>query len=308
MKKRMYTLCAAFLITLALAGTTQALPSQTFVSSAGNDANDCTQSTPCRTFAGAVPKTSAKGIITALDSSTYGIVTIDRALTIQAAPGVSAILEGGRTDDVVTISAGTSSVVALRNLQIMTRSLAANKGVVVNAVGTLHVENCLITGFGDAGIVSPNGCNETGCAQLFVLDSIFRDNVAGVTLGSVNALLDHCRFEHNHTGIRVVAQADVTVRDCVLAGNSDVGLKAEILGGATMENCVVSKNGTGIQGDSVNVNGQVVSFSSVSVSSTMIVSNETGLASFGGHLVSFGNNRLTHNGTNGVFTDTILQQ
>jgi len=301
-------LCSTCLMILVFASVSNALPSQTFVSSTGNDANDCTQPTPCRTFAGAVLKTGAKGIVTALDSSVYGIVTIDRSLTLQAAPGVSAVLEGGRTDDVVTINAGTTAVVALRNLQIITRSLAANKGVLINSVGTLHVEGCMINGFGDAGIRSPNTCSGTGCPQLFVLDSIFRENVTGVTLGSVNALLDHCRFEHNHIGIKVVAQGDVTVRDSVLAGNSDIGLKAEIFGGARIENCVVTHNGTGIQGDSNSFDGQVVSFSSISVSSTMIVSNVTGLAAFGGHLISFRNNRLAHNGTNGAFTDTIEQQ
>ena len=123
MKEKVSVLCAAFLTMLVLASVSNALPSQTFVSSTGNDANNCTQSTPCRTFAAAVPRTRAKGIITALDSSFYGIVTIDRALTIQAAPGVFAVLEGSKTDDVVTINAGTSDVVALRNLHIVSRSL-----------------------------------------------------------------------------------------------------------------------------------------------------------------------------------------
>jgi hypothetical protein len=308
MKKKLSTLCAALLTTLALAAVTHALPSQTFVSSTGNDANDCTQPSPCRTFAGAVLKTSAKGIITALDSSVYGIVTIDRAITIQAAPGVSAVLEGGRTDDVVTINAGTTSVVALRNLQIMTRSVAANQGVLINAVGTLHVENCIITGFGGVGILGPDHCYETGCTQVFVLDTVFRGNVTGMKLGSVTALVDHCRFDHNHTGIQVVAQADVTIRDSVLAGSSDVALKAQIFGNARVENCVVTNNGTGIQGESVNGGGQNVYRSGVSVSSTMIVSNETGLAANGGLIFSLGNNRLFANHTDGAFTDTILQQ
>lgn len=56
MKKRLFTLFVAVLVTLVLAAVTQALPSQTFVASTGNDANDCTQSTPCRTFAGPCPR------------------------------------------------------------------------------------------------------------------------------------------------------------------------------------------------------------------------------------------------------------
>ena len=300
----MSTLCAAFLTMLTLAAVTEALPSQTFVSSTGNDANDCTQSTPCRTFAGAVPKTGAKGIITALDSSSYGIVTIDKALTLQAAPGVYAVLEGGRTDDVVTINAGATSVVALRNLQIMTRSLAANNGVTVSNVGTLHVENCVIKGFGGAGLNGPVSCNANDdVRRVFLLDSIFRDNVIGVTTHCAKALADHCRFDHNHTGLYVSSVTQMTVRDCVLDGNSDVGLNVAISGIAMVENCVVSNNGTGIQGDQFQA-GVSVTY----VSSTMIFSNVMGLLPKGGLMFSFGNNRLAFNTTDGSFTPGPIPQ
>jgi Right handed beta helix region len=303
MKKRLSILFAAFLTTLVWAAVTQALPSQTFVSSTGNDANDCTQSTPCRTFAGAVPKTSAKGIITALDSSTYGIVTVNKALTLQAAPGVYAGLQGGRADDVVTISAGTTDVVVLRNLSVITQSIAANKGVLINSVGALHVESCIITGFGDSGIFGPSACNDSGCAQLFVIDTILRDNANGLKIGSVSAAIDHCRIEHNHTGILMQAQGVAAIRNSVLSGNSDLGLKASILSEANVENCVVTHNGTGIEGESFGG-----FFSTIRVSTSMIVSNGTGILPSGGHIISFKNNRLAGNGTNGAFTDTILEQ
>jgi len=306
MKERMVALCPVLLTMLALAAVTQAFPSQTCVASTGDDADDCTQTTPCRTFAGAIPKTAAKGIVIAVDSSSYGIVTIDKALTLQAAPGVYAVLEGGRTDDVVTINAGSTSVVALRNLHILTRSVAANRGVLINSVGTLHVEGCLINGFGGAGILG-GSCSETGCPQLFVVDTILRENVVGLKVGSARASIDHCRIENNHTGVLVVAQAEVTVRDCVLAGNSDVGLKAEIFGGAKIENCVVSNNGTGIEGEKLSANGQNF-FSEIDVSSTMIVSNGKGIFPNGGSLRSWGNNRLSFNLSNGNFTDQLAMQ
>lgn len=307
MRRKTLTLIATFMLILAWTAVAQALPLQTYVSSTGNDANDCTQSTPCRTFSGAVPKTAVKGVITALDSSDYGFLTIDKALTIQAAPGVSAIIEGGRNTDAVTVNATATSVVALRNLQIISRSLAATKGIAINTVGTLHVENCLIAGFGDAGIFGPNVCNESGCAQLYVTDTILRDNIAGMKIGSVKAAIEHCRIEHNHTGVLVQAQGDAIIRDSVLVGNSDVGLKAETFGSAKLENCVVKDSATGILGDSINVNGQIYS-SSIYVSTTMVITNGTGLNNNGGQLISFGNNRIAANGTNGVFTSTIQEK
>jgi hypothetical protein len=304
MKARIFTLFAATLMIMALAAVTQALPSQTYVASTGNDANDCTQITPCRTFAGAVPKTTAKGIITALDSSAYGIVTIDKGLTIQAAPGVSAVLEGSRSDDVVTINAGATSVVTLRNLHIMSRTLTENNGVVINAVGTLHVENCLITGFGGAGLRGPGSCEvNDNVRRVFLLDSIFRDNITGLKTGCVKALADHCRFEHGHVGIEVGSVAQMVVRDCVLDANSDVGLKVEISGRAMIENCAVTNNGTGIQG-----NQFMFGVSITYVSSTLIFSNVVGLLPKGGLMFSFGNNRLGGNTTNGSFTPGPIPQ
>jgi hypothetical protein len=99
----------------------------------------------------------------------------------------------------------------------------------------------------------------------------------------------------------------VTIRDSVITGNSTVGLRAETFGSATLEHCVITHNGTGIQGDSVNINGQTF-FSSTYVSTTLITSNATGISNNGGLLISFGNNRLGANGINGLFTSTIPEK
>src|SRR5262249_9155782 len=55
---------------------------RTFISSLGNDANDCQRLTPCRTFQGAHDKTLANGEITLLDPGGYGAVTITKAISI----------------------------------------------------------------------------------------------------------------------------------------------------------------------------------------------------------------------------------
>lgn len=44
------------------------------------------------------------------------------------------------------------------------------------------------------------------------------------------------------------------------------------------------------------------------VSNTLIRSNGTGLSPSGGRIISFGNNRLAANSTNGALTSTIPQQ
>jgi len=302
--KTVTKLLAALLLTLVSGIATYALPLQTYVSSTGNDTNDCTQSTPCRTFAGAAAKTAAKGSITALDSSTYGLITIDKALTIQAAPGVYAALEGGRNTDAITINAAPTDVVVLRNLQIITRSVADTNGIVINTVGTLHVESSVITGFKAAGISGPSLCNENGCAQLYVIDTILRDNDTGIKIGNVNASIDHCRIENNKTGAQISMQAKVTISNCLVAGNINVGLDATPLGNGRVETCIVTNNGTGIRSASAGSGSDAVYV----VSNSMISGNHTGVAVNGGKIFSFGNNRFSANGVNGAFTDTLLQQ
>ncbi|HLH26208.1 MAG TPA: hypothetical protein VK066_27130, partial [Chloroflexota bacterium] len=55
---------------LLLAGhplVAQAQASRTWVSGVGDDANPCSRTAPCKTFAGAISKTAAGGEIDALD-------------------------------------------------------------------------------------------------------------------------------------------------------------------------------------------------------------------------------------------------
>src|SRR3954463_7082626 len=77
-------------IVLALAIAALALPTaafgqatRTWVSGVGDDANPCSRTAPCKTFAGAISKTAVKGEINCLDPGGFGGVTITKALTIK---------------------------------------------------------------------------------------------------------------------------------------------------------------------------------------------------------------------------------
>jgi hypothetical protein len=77
------SLLAAALLVLTLASVpAQAQQSRSFVSSFGNDANNCDRATPCRTFQGAHDKTNDLGEITVLDAGGYGAVTITKSILI----------------------------------------------------------------------------------------------------------------------------------------------------------------------------------------------------------------------------------
>ena len=57
---------------------------RTWVSGVGDDVNPCSRTAPCKTFAGAISKTAAKGEINVHDPGGFGAVTITKAIHIRA--------------------------------------------------------------------------------------------------------------------------------------------------------------------------------------------------------------------------------
>jgi hypothetical protein len=70
-----------------------------------------------------------------------------------------------------------------------------------------------------------------------------------------------------------------------------------------VERCLVSRNGLGIVSEAVNGGT-----ATVRVAGSRVVGNTTGLSVDGGALVSFGDNKVAGNGTDGTFTATIAKQ
>jgi hypothetical protein len=99
---------------------------------------------------------------------------------------------------------------------------------------------------------------------------------------------------------------NVAVRDSVASGNSGVGILAKSqVGGPnvvmTLDHVAATSNGVGIEAD-----GSDMGAGGVALSNTQVSGNGTGLLSVnGGVLVSFGNNYVIGNGTDGAPT-TIL--
>src|SRR6516165_1494195 len=97
--------------------TANAQASRTWVSGVGDDANPCSRTAPCKTFAGAISKTAPRGEIDALDPGGFGAVTITKAITIDGGGGqVASILVSGTNG--IVVQAGPTDVVTLRNLRI----------------------------------------------------------------------------------------------------------------------------------------------------------------------------------------------
>src|SRR5947209_4978278 len=88
---------------------------RTWVSGVGDDANPCSRTAPCKTFAGAISKTAPGGYIDALDPGGFGAVTITKSITLEGGAGHAGVLVSG-TNGIVIQGAGIS--VTLRNLSI----------------------------------------------------------------------------------------------------------------------------------------------------------------------------------------------
>src|SRR5881397_1560243 len=95
---------ALALIALALPASASAQASRTWVSGVGDDANPCSRTAPCKTFAGAISRTAANGEINCLDPGGFGGVTITKAITISCEAGTAGVLVSGTNG--VIVSAG----------------------------------------------------------------------------------------------------------------------------------------------------------------------------------------------------------
>ncbi len=144
----------------AFASMAQAQASRTWVSGVGDDANPCSRTAPCKTFAGAISKTAPGGEIDALDPGGFGAVTITKGMTIDGGGGqVASVLVSGTNG--IVVSAGASDVIILRHLRINGIGTGLS-GIRFIAGGALTVENCFIFGFTNKGIdvaLTANGSN-----------------------------------------------------------------------------------------------------------------------------------------------------
>src|SRR5438128_8654140 len=106
-----------FVILLTLSVAAQAQATRTWVSGVGDDANPCSRTAPCKTFAGAISKTASGGEINVLDPGGFGAVTITKPISIIADHVEAGVLVSGTNGIIVNVPNATDFVV-LRGLDI----------------------------------------------------------------------------------------------------------------------------------------------------------------------------------------------
>ena len=271
---------------------------RTFVASTGSDANPCSRVAPCRTFGAALAQTAGGGEIVALDSGGYGAVTISQAVTIVAAPGIQASISPS-SGTAITVNAGPSDVVVLRNLYL--NAQGGEIGIAYYAARALQVENLVINGFTNEGILM----SLTNPADLYVADTIIRNTGnTGIYLSSASGIANvsivRVRLDNNDSGVVAIANVHASVKDTIASGGAGTAFAAGF-GSASaqlnLEGCVASGNAYGITAYSAS------STATVRVSNCSLTGNGTGvLAGINGLILSRGNNTLEGNISDGTFT------
>lgn len=270
---------------------------QTFVRTTGNNNNPCSRSQPCKTFAGALAKTNPGGEIIALEAGEYEPIVIDKPVTITAAQGVTATVTATSFVAIQLVNLQSDDAVVLRGLTVTGRG--ATVGIAtLSGVPTLHIENCVVRGFSNRGImvsgrtliqdtvVSENGSGNTS------------DTGAGILVNSGRATISNSQIKHNNdSGVRSFGSATiVTIHDSVVSENVGDGLAVSGGGDMNVERCVVAHNtedGIVIRGGGSPVGG-VMRVSN----STVIGNTQFGFSNNGSSTSSFqsrGNNTVAGN-------------
>jgi Right handed beta helix region len=286
---------AIAIFTFAVASMAQAQASRTWVSGVGDDANPCSRTAPCKTFAGAISKTAACGEINVLDPGGYGAVTITKSITIDGTGTFASILASLVTG--ITINAASTDVITIRGISIdgFCNGLRAMN---ILQAKTVNIEDCVMFRFAGPGI----RVAETSDLQLNVRNTVIRDNTgAGIDAttsgGQIRASLVHSSFNGNLHGLHAKGNTRITADHCAFNGNTQNGVFAEGVGGvgvANISNSQIVNNGT--NGVHALTGGSVARINNCDIIQN---SGSGALVGAGGQVDTWGNNRITGNGTNG---------
>jgi hypothetical protein len=299
---------ALALVALALPASAMGQATRTWVSGVGDDANPCSRTAPCKTFAGAISKTAAGGEINVIDPGGFGGVTITKSLTIKAEGLTGGVLVSGT--NAIVVAAGASDKVTL-------------KGLDINGAGT-----------GGGAPVSLTGIRVQSARSVHVIDSEVYQFKAGIsvqsTVPTTNVFVWHSHIHNNTVGVfngpanGTVTSSFVTLRDDAVVDNtcdavtSSFGPNGSTIDGNT--NCGSATSASGFNVKSVisafhssfndATNTGVLSRGSQAVfrlGDNDVTGNQIGLSPLDGAVIkSFGDNHIDGNTSTSPPTATVM--
>jgi hypothetical protein len=324
--RRMALFVAAMIaMTVGYVAPAAAQATRTWVSGVGDDANPCSRTAPCKTFAGAISKTAASGEINCLDPGGWGAVTITKSITIDCAQFPGGILNSSTNG--IIVNAGPSDVITLRGIELNGAPVSSPglNGIRFIAGGALIVEDLVIRGMTSSSAGAGYGIlfSPSGASKLVVKHSYITNNGSGATGGGIF-------IQPTGTGT-----ADAAITDTLITNNQGVGVQVNTTGNTgtisrlEIARSTVSNNANGLisvtppstskaqitatdtefgynTGYGVAVNGATAQ---VWMSRITITGNNEGLKiANGGSILSFGDNVVFANIASATPTATIAKQ
>ena len=271
---------------------------RTWVSGVGDDANPCSRTAPCKTFAGAISKTAEGGEISVLDPGGFGAITITKAITIEGTHGsgfASILNTGGISGVIVNVTTGAhvnDAVVILRSIYIQGASHGISPGS--NGINfikgqRLFVYDCHIENQATTGI----NMNVNVTSTLFVRDTDFSNVNTGINATSSVAgqtavvQASNIIIQGGTSGMNLAANSFGFAADSFFARNIG-GNAIQVANGATMNltKCHLFSNSTAIN---------ALAGSTVRVNECELFDNSNGFAGTASSIQSGGNNKLAGN-------------
>jgi hypothetical protein len=249
---------------------------RTWVSGVGSDANPCSRTAPCSTFAGAISKTASGGEIDCLDPGGFGAVTITKSITIDCG-GVSGGILAAGTNGVI-INAAASDRIVLRNLSIQGAGTGLNA---IRFLAGLHLtlDNVKISGFTTIGV----DVSKAASGNVYVRDSYITNVPKAIRLftgaGGINAQIENTRIDAVSTnGVEVASGSTVASISRSVIMNSGTALITTGGGFINADSNVFAKNTTAVNSS--------VAGGSIRISRNTFADNGTAVTFAGGGTVS----------------------
>lgn len=308
---RMAVLLCALALSLSWSPGAFAQATRTWVSGVGDDANPCSRTAPCKTFAGAISKTAAGGTIDVLDPGGFGTVTITKSITIEADGDYAGVSAAGVNG--VIVSAGAADTVTLRGLAIdgAGATLGVN-GVRFLAGRTLVLDRVTIRNFNGSGVsFEPSTAATLAMRGVTISRTGQATSTAGAIFvaptgtGSAALDLDDVHTADDRYGLSIAGPATGVVRDSTIASPAEDGIVANAPTAAvdvTLDGVAINDAGT--NGIAANGANAVLRISGCAVTG----SAQGLLVSANGRIVSFGDNRIGGNVVNGAPTQVQALQ
>jgi len=283
--------------------TASAQASRTWVSGVGDDANPCSRTAPCKTYAGAISKTAPAGEINCLDPGGFGAVTITKSISIICDYSEGGVLSAGTTG--FLINALSTDIITIKGQDVEGFVTGIN-GIRVLSAGSVHIHKVQIRGVRGGGsgiIVDPSAAAvEVLISESYITDNGTSTTNGGITIrptatGSAKVVIDNVKIENNSVGIKIDTSGatggggiTATVRNSVIAHNTNdgVNVNAPTLATNVMLNNNLSANNGGI---GVNVTGAAAT---VRMGSSVITGNVAGGVT--ANINSYKNNQVNGNG------------